>query len=104
MHSRVGIAIIMSIFAGLKIYADKWQVKNTRPFTAEEIAEVESAEVVESNFGFSVCFTMKAGGQHYIPVDLESDVAIGQVVDVSKAQLKTLCKRGETDILRVSVL
>lgn len=93
----------MSIFAGLKIYADKWQEKEVRNFTAEEIAEVESAVVVESNFGYSVCFTMKAGGQHYIPCDQESNVGAGETVDVSTAKLVTLCKRGEADILRVRI-
>lgn len=93
----------MSIFSSLKIYADKWQEKECRNFTAEEIAEVESAVVVESNFGYSVCFTMKAGGQHYIPVDMQSECGVGDVVDLTKAQVKTLTKRGEADILRVSL-
>ena len=104
MHSSVGIAIIMSIFAGLKIYADKWQEKEVRNFTDEEIAEVESATVVESNFGCSVCFTMKAGGQHYIPCDMvEGNPAIGEIVDLAKAKLVTLTKRDEADILRVRI-
>lgn len=93
----------MSIFSSLKIYADKWNVKEERAFSAEEIAEVESATVVESNFGFSVCFEMKQGGQRYIPVDIESNVGIGQVVDLSTAKLLTLCKRGEADIFRVKI-
>lgn len=93
----------MSIFSSLKIYADKWSEKECRNFTAEEIAEVEQAVVVESNFGYSVCFTMKAGGQHYIPVDMQSECSVGDVVDLTKAQVKTLTKRGEADILRVSL-
>lgn len=93
----------MSIFSSLKIYADKWSEKECRNFTAEEIAEVESAVVVESNFGYSVCFTMKAGGQHYIPVDMQSECSVGDMVDLTKAQVKTLTKRGEADILRVSL-
>lgn len=93
----------MSIFSSLKIYADKWSEKECRNFTPEEQAEVESAVVVESNFGCSVCFTMKTGGQHYIPLDMSSNLGIGDIVDMSKAQLKTLTKRGEADIYRVSI-
>lgn len=46
---------------------------------------------------------MKAGGQHYIPVDMQSECGVGDVVDLTKAQVKTLTKRGEADILRVSL-
>lgn len=93
----------MSIFAGLRLYAGKWAEKARRNFTAEEINEVDHAVVVESNFGKSVCFFMKSGGNHYIPLDNSSDLGIGENVDVSKAQLITLCKQGEADILRVGV-
>ena len=36
----------MNIFAGLQKYATKFQVKETRVFNAEELADVVSAKVV----------------------------------------------------------
>ncbi len=93
----------MSIFSSLRLYAGKWSEKSRRAFTQEEINEVDHATVVESNFGSSVCFFMKSGGNHYIPLDQNSTLGIGENVDLSKASLVTLCKQGEADIMRVSI-
>ena len=92
----------MNIFSALRVYAGKWQVKNSRSFSPDEIAEVERAEVVDSQYGQSVCFMMVSGGQTYIPLDQNSSKATGDTVDLSKAQLLTLSKQGEVDIYRVS--
>ena len=91
----------MNIFGSLKVYAGKWQVKNSRQFSTDEIAAVESATVVESQFGQSVCFVMVSGGQTYIPLDQNSSKANGDTVDLSQASLVTLSKQGEADIYRV---
>jgi hypothetical protein len=92
----------MNIFSALKVYAGKWQVKNTQKFSAEEIALVDRAEVVDSQFGQSVCFFMKTGGMTFIPLDQHSAKAIGDTVDLSQASLITLSRQGEADIYRVS--
>ena len=91
----------MNIFSALRIYAGKWSEKEARAFASEEIAAVEKAEVVESQYGLSVCFMMKAGGQSYIPLDQNSSLGIGSIIDLSKAQLVTLQRPGENDIYRV---
>jgi hypothetical protein len=93
----------MNIFTSLRIYAGKWSEKEARVFAPEEIAAVDKAEVVESQYGFSVCFFMKAGGQSYIPLDQNSTLGIGDIVDLTKAQLVTLQKQGEEDIYRVRI-
>ena len=62
---------------------------------------VDKAEVVESQYGFSVCFFMKSGGQTYVPLDQNSSLGIGSIVDLTKAQLVTLERPGEQDIYRV---
>ena len=83
---------------------NEWSILEIRPFTIEEIAEVESASIVESNFGYSVCFTMKAEGKHhYIPVDMNSVCKVGDVIETGKASLITLGKKGEASILRVYI-
>lgn len=93
----------MNIFANLQVYAGKWSVKSTRAFDAEEISAVKQAVVVPSQYGNSVMFTMIAGGQTYIPLANDATVTVGETIDLSKAQLLTLSKDGESDIVRVSI-
>lgn len=93
----------MNIFSALRIYAGKWSEKNSRSFAPEEISAVTKAEVVESQYGLSVCFFMASGGQTYIPLDQNSSAAIGEEIDLSKASLVTLTRPGEDDIYRVRV-
>lgn len=92
----------MNIFNAIKVYSGKWQVKNTRNFTQEEIDAVQSASVVDSQYGLSVCFILRSGGQSYIPLDQNSAKSVGDTIDLSKAQLITLGREGDTDIMRVS--
>ena len=93
----------MNIFASLQVYAGKWSIKSTRAFDAEEISAVKQAVVVPSQYGNSVMFTMIAGGQAYIPLASDASGAVGEIIDLSKAQLLTLSKEGESDIVRVSI-
>ena len=93
----------MNIFSSMKVYAGKWSVKSTRNFEAEEIDAVEHAVVVPSEYGNSVQFFMKSGGQTFIPLDQSSSLGVGESVDLSKAELVTLCKDGEADINRVKI-
>ena len=93
----------MNIFSALRVYAGKWSEKNVRAFVPEEIQAVEKAEVVESQYGLSVCFFMLGGGQTYIPLDQSSSLGIGDTVDLTKAQLVTLQRPGENDIYRVRI-
>lgn len=93
----------MNIFNSLQVYAGKWSVKSTRAFDKEEIAAVKQAVVVPSQYGNSVMFTMVAGGQTYIPLSSDATVGVGEIIDLNKAQLVTLSKDGESDIVRVSI-
>lgn len=90
-----------SIFSSLREYAGKWTEKARRNFSNEEKAEVASATVVPSQFGTSVCFFMKAGGNKYIPLSNTSKAQVGQSINLDNAQLITLGKAGEQDIVRV---
>lgn len=93
----------MNIFNALRVYAGKWSEKDSRQFAPEEIQAVDRAEVVESQYGLSVCFFMVEGGQTYIPLDQNSSLGIGAQVDLTKAQLVTLQRPGEDDIYRVRI-
>ena len=92
----------MSIFSSLsRIYANKWTEKSCRDFTAEEVAEVTRAVVTSSDYGDSVCFYLKSGGQGYIPLSNTSTKGVGEEVDLTKAKIITLGKQGEADITRI---
>lgn len=91
----------MNIFNDLRVYADKWAVKAKRAFSQEEINAVNNAQVVDSQYGMSVCFFMASGGQTFIPLSNTSSLAVGDAVDLSKASLLTLGRAGEADIYRV---
>ncbi len=80
----------MNIFSLLKTYAGKWSVKANRSFTDDEIAAVESAVVVASGYGNSVCFHMVAGGMTFIPLSTASTKGVGESVDLHEAKLVTL--------------
>ena len=91
----------MNIFSSLRVYAGKWAVKATRVFSQEEIDAVDTASVVDSQYGMSVCFFMKSGGQTFIPLSNTSSLNVGDTVDLTKAKLLTLGREGEADIFRV---
>ena len=91
----------MNIFQNLRVYAGKWMVKASRSFTQDEIDAVDHATVVDSQYGNSVCFFMKGGGQTFIPLSTNSTLGIGDDVDLSKASLLTLEREGDADIYRV---
>lgn len=93
----------MNIFESLKWYAPKWEVKNSREFTPEEIRSVVNAVVVPSQYGNSVQFAMAGGGMTFIPLSQDSTLTVGEVVDLNRARLLTLSKRGEADIFRVEI-
>lgn len=93
----------MNIFGTLRTYAGKWSLKSSRKFEDEEINAVSKAEVVSSDYGNSVCFFMKSGGNKYIALSNDSTLAVGEEVDLTKAELLTLEKEGESDILRVKI-
>lgn len=93
----------MFIFDLLQTYHAKWQEKSVKNFSVEEIAAVEEAIVVPSDYGNSVKFTMKTGGYKYIPLSVNSTAVVGEVIDLSKAQLVTLSQEGHDDIYRVMI-
>ena len=92
-----------NILNSLRVYAGKWNLKDSRDFSQEEIDSVKEAVVVPSQYGTSVCFMLKAGGQVFLPLSNDSNVGVGESVDLTKAKLLTLEKDGEKDIQRVRV-
>lgn len=89
---------------GLTTYGESWNVVESRNFTSDEIQAVRSNTVVNSQYGKSVCFFMKRGGQTYIPMSNHgSDAALGSSIDMHNAKLVTLHREGDGNILRVEI-
>lgn len=89
------------LFDGLQSYAGKFEEIGRRHFTAEEINAVTRAEVKSSDYGLSCCFFMKSGVRKYIPMSTNSSYQLGDTVDLTKAQVVTLHRDGDGNILRV---
>ena len=92
---------ISGITWGLNNNINEWKVKGLRSFNIEERLAVNRAEVVPSDYGNSVCFFMNAGGQTYIPLDKNSELCVGDALDMNTAKLITLCSKGKSDTVRV---
>lgn len=92
-----------NIFDSKTIYAGNWSVSASRKFNADEIDSVLRAEVVNSDYGKSVCFYMKTGGQAYIPLSRDSQASVGQSVKLEDCTLLTLSRPGDADIDRVEI-
>ena len=91
----------MNLFANLKVYGGKWSEKSSRNFSQEELALVDKAQVVESEYGSSCCFFMKNGTTMYVPMSQDAKSGVGDIVDLSTAEIVTLEKQGEKDIQRI---
>lgn len=91
----------MNLFSNLKVYGGKWSEKSSRKFNAEELALVDKAQVVESQYGSSCCFFMKNGTTMYVPMSQDAKSEVGDIVDLSTAEIVTLEKQGEKDIQRI---
>jgi len=94
----------MGILNALRLYRGKWQVKSVAKFDANDAAEVKSAVVVPSEFGQSVCMTLKSGGAKYLPLSNTSRaVANGEEINVAECNVVTLGREGDDDIMRIEV-
>ncbi len=90
----------MSFLDNLRTYAGKWAVTATEKLTDSSKSQINRATVVDSEYGLSVCFFMKGGGQKYIPVSRDSSLDSGDEIDLDSIEILTLAKDGESDILR----
>ena len=80
---------------------NKWSVIKVQKFTQEEIDLVDHATVVETSYGASCCFFMKNGHTLFIPMSTDAKAEIGDPVNLNEAEILTLHKHGETNIMRI---
>ena len=91
----------MSIFNDLKVYASEWEVANKEAFEKEDLDRIKSASVVAGDYGNCVCMVLTTGGRAYIPLDRDSQLTVGEKVDLSNATIVTLKRDGSTPIKRI---
>lgn len=91
----------MNLFSNLRVYGGKWSVKSSRKFTDEEKSMVTKAQVVESQYGNSCCFFMSNGTTMFVPMANDAKSNVGDMIDMSTAEVLTLEKQGEADIQRI---
>jgi hypothetical protein len=91
----------MNLFSNLKVYGGKWAEKSSRKFTADELALVTKAQVVESQYGNSCCFFMANGTTMYVPMSNDSKSGVGDILNLEEAEIVTLEKIGENPIQRI---
>ena len=85
-------------------YHQKWNLKDKRKFSEEELNAVLYAIVVKTDYGYSVEFHMKSGCRTYIPLSSDSTIQEGDIIHLDKAYVLTLSKLGEKDIYRVEYI
>ena len=86
-----------------KIYGLGWSVAESAPLSKEDVEAISSAVVVDSQYGKSMMFILKAGGSIYQPISnrKEGECTAGQTVPLKDIKLLRLTKSGEADIYRV---
>ena len=91
----------MGFLSTLRTYAQSWIETDRAKFSKEDLAMVQSAEVVTSDFGLSACLFIKGGGKKYIPLSRDSDLEKGDTIQLENAKIITLSREGESDIYRL---
>lgn len=94
----------MNIFSGLKC-SRPWCVVDKRNLIQEEKESVENAEIVESDFGMSVCFTLFNGETSKVPLSTVSNskAHIGDIVDLDSISIITLHNDYDEEIHRIEL-
>lgn len=93
-----------SILEKLRVYGGKWSPKSNDNFSNEDIENCESAVVVPSEYGQSVCLTLKSGSKRYLPVSNTSRaVENGEQINIAECKVVTLGREGNDDIMRIEV-
>lgn len=81
----------------LKKYQDTWEEVSREQFDAEDVASIESMEVVPSQWGLSVKMTYVSGDVSYLPISQRvEEPIIGMQVDPAKCFLVTLRRGAKT--------
>lgn len=92
-----------NVFDSVRVYLGNWEVTNSRKFNEQELNAVRDAVVVNSDYGKSVRFNMVGGGMTFIPLSRDSQLSVGEAVDLTKASILTLEREGDDPITRIDI-
>lgn len=97
------MGILSGIFAAgnCRLYAGNWEKIAERSLSDAEKSCITRAEVVESQYGPSCCFFLTTGQRAFYPVSSNSDLKVGDAVDLEKAKIVTLYREGDGEITRI---
>lgn len=83
------------------VFDVNWQLKNSVRMDADDLANIESAEVIDGLWGKNLKINLKAGGNWRKKISPRVDqtkLPIGMQVPLTSIALCTLSKPGEDDI------
>ena len=83
------------------VFDVNWQLKNSVRMDADDLATIESAEVIDGMFGKQLKINLKAGGNWRKKISPRIDtsrLAVGTSIPLTSIALCTLSKPGEDDI------
>lgn len=85
----------MGFLDKLRTYAGSWSEASRDKLSKIEQASIESIEIVEGQYGLSMCFLMKTGGKKFMPLSRDSQLEEGDSVDIKSVEISTLERDGE---------
>lgn len=85
-----------SLFDLIKIYTiSSYKVTNREFISAQDKAQIISAEVVKSDYGLSAKLTLTHDRIAFIPLSRDSKLSIGDTIDLNKVVILTLTRDGD---------
>lgn len=85
-----------NVFETKVIYGEKWQVVESRPFNAEELAFVgDECVIVNGEYGLSACWQV-GGGKIYMDLSTEATCSVGDICKTADMKYVKLERNGET--------
>ena len=89
-----------NIFTDAKVYGEGWELIEERNFTSEELTVIIGGKVVVSKYGASIKFNRVGGGVFYFPLSRDSNLTVGEVVNLRTIKIQTLESDDDT-IVRI---
>ena len=109
LSNSLGFLISSYYIESLKSELITWELDEVVHFWEEEkikfvlndISAVTRAEVVNSQYGYSVRFYMNTGHKTYIPLSQNSSLCLGDTIDMNKAKILISFHKGKDNICEI---
>ncbi len=109
LPKSLGILISTDFIAELKKELINWELEEVVHFYCDykikhlfdDIASVTATEIVDSDYGYSVCFFTKKGGKIYVPLSEKSALLHGDTLDMNTAKIIIDFSKGKDLICKI---